>query len=103
MTTTSISMDIVKRILSFNNTFIYGNGTVAVINKIKKEDDRYELLLNIPKKEYCVVDDLIYVYIFINDTKDYFMTYKNYKIQLQTFEYVKDAVMLIDGVEHEII
>lgn len=60
------------------------------INKISPEDIRYELLQTIPPKEYDATDDTVYVYLYINDDKDYFMVYKNYAIQLQTLFYYKN-------------
>ena len=67
------------------------------IQKIPKNDIRYDLLQTIPNKEYDPVDDTVYVYMQINDDKDYFMVYKDCKIQLQTLKYIDNVIYFIDG------
>ena len=68
-----------------------------IIKKIQKNDIRYEILLNIPLKEYDPIDDVIFIYLDINQNKDYFLTYSNFKIQLQTFLYENNIIYRIDG------
>ena len=58
------------------------------INRIPKTDIRYTMLQTVPEKEYDEIDNMVYVYLWINDNKDYFMVYKNYSIQLQTLLYI---------------
>ena len=67
------------------------------ITKIQKNDERYEMLLQIPEKEYDPTDGVSYVYMSINNEKDYFLTYKNYEIQLQTLLYYDNVVHLLDA------
>jgi hypothetical protein len=68
------------------------------IKKIPENDERYNILLTIPVKEYDLTDDSIYVYLDISQEKDYFLVYKNFKIQLQTLLYTDDNVVhFIEG------
>lgn len=67
------------------------------IKKIPKTDERYAMLSTIPPKEYDPSDGVTFVYMSISSDKDYFLTYLNYKIQLQTFAYVNDSIYGIDG------
>jgi len=69
------------------------------IKKIPKEDERYDLLLRIPPKEYDELTDLTFVYLDIHQKKDYFLTYRNYEIQLQTFMYGDDGDPTVYGVD----
>jgi hypothetical protein len=71
--------------------------TFHTIKKIQKNDHRYELLLTIPPKEYDQIDYVVYVYMTINAVKDYFLTYSNYEIQLQTFLYSDGVIYGISG------
>jgi len=64
------------------------NKIVKQINRIPRDDPRYDLLLNIPEKDYDPEDGLIYVYLRINEEKDFYMVYKPYEIQLQTLTYI---------------
>ena len=61
---------------------------VMPINRIPKTDIRYTMLQTVPEKEYDESDNTVYVYLWINDNKDYFMVYKNYSFQLQTLLYI---------------
>jgi hypothetical protein len=54
-------------------------------NKISKTDVRYESLKTIPMKEYDT--DHSYVYLRINDEKDYYMVSINATIQTQILWY----------------
>ena len=67
------------------------------IKKIPKNDPRYQILLKIPLKEYDYSDDTTFVYLTINDEKEYYLVYKNCKIQIQTLMYYDDAIYLVDG------
>ena len=68
------------------------------IKKLPKNDERYQILRTIPFKEYDPTDDTIYVYLSISEEKDYFLVYKNFKIQLQTLLYTDDNVVhFIEG------
>ena len=48
--------------------------SVPIPNRIARNDPRYRLLQTIPEKEYEPLDDLTYVYLRINDNKDYYIT-----------------------------
>jgi hypothetical protein len=67
------------------------------IKKIQKNDPRYDLLLSIPLKEYDFRDGVTFLYLTINEDKDYFITYKDFEIQIQTLRYVGNAIYGIDG------
>jgi hypothetical protein len=61
------------------------------IKRISSDDIRYQILQTIPEKEYDSTDNtVVYVYLRINEDKDYFMVYKDYAIQLQTLFYYKN-------------
>ena len=74
--------------------------TFHKIKKIPENDMRYEVLRTIPNKEYDDEDYTTFVYLCITNQKDYFLTYRNYKIQLQTLLYGDgddNGVYFIDG------
>ena len=99
----NLPMDVVKIILSYDKRFVIRKGKILQINRIQQTDERYELLCLIPEKEYDTNSGLTYVYMTITDKKDYFLTYKDYQIQLQTFEYSNNTVYGIDGYTYDII
>jgi hypothetical protein len=84
------------------------------ISRIPKNDPRYQILSTIPEKEYDDQQNIVYVYLYISRTKDYFMTYRPYQIQLQTFVYIDyeprsvcdveitSQIICIDGFEYVI-
>ena len=90
MTTLSKQLIINKFILPKELLGIIKDYTFTTINKIQKNDKRYDLLLTIPQKEYDTDDGVTFVYMSINHDKDYFLTYHNYEIQLQTLLYDND-------------
>ena len=106
-----IPLDIVKHILSYDIRFVIRDGKIIQINKISENDERYEMLYRIPMKEYDQDNDDqnnnrpdSWVYLSINDDKDYFLSYTNYEIQLQTFDYSSgNCVRFIEGHKHFII
>ena len=65
--------------------------TQPKVNKIPSNDARYDLLRTITIKMYDPEDEVAYVYLRINDDKDYFLTstYKegHAQQQLQTMLY----------------
>jgi len=65
------------------------------IKEIPENDERYNLLLTIPDKEYDPIQCLSFVYLSIIEDKDYFLTYYKYIIQLQTFIYSNDVITRI--------
>jgi hypothetical protein len=101
--------------------------TLPPINRISRDDPRYAILQTIPLKEHDEEDNLDYVYLWIKDDKDYFITvqirddepdynryhdYLNYpdyefndddeptkvvEIQVQTFRYGRDRVIWLSG------
>jgi hypothetical protein len=72
--------------------------TFHKIKNIPENDERYNILLTIPVKEYDFTDKTIYVYLTISQEKDYFLVYKNFEIQLQTLLYTDDNVVhFIEG------
>jgi hypothetical protein len=72
--------------------------TFHKIKKIPENDERYEILLTIPIKEYDNTDNSVFVYLPISDEKDYFLVYFNYRIELQTFVYKGDyEVHFVEG------
>jgi len=69
------------------------------IKKIPTNDERYNLLLTIPLKEYDPSDDTTYVYMKITDEKEYYLVYTNFTIYLQTLRYSDNdnRIHLLDG------
>ena len=67
------------------------------IKKIDANDDRYHILSQMPTKEYSPEDDVTFVYLYISEQKDYFLTYCRFQIQLQTFIYGEENTVY--GVE----
>lgn len=58
------------------------------ISRIPRDDPRYQILSTIPEKEHDDQEDIMFVYLYISETKDYFMTYRPYQIGLQTLLYI---------------
>jgi hypothetical protein len=85
-------LNIPKEIIDIVKDYIFHK-----IKKIPENDPRYQILLTIPLKEYDDTDDTMFVYLSINDEKDYFLVYKNYKIQIQTLSYHDNVTYLVDG------
>lgn len=67
------------------------------IKKIPRNDERYDVLRTIPCKEYDPSDGVTFVYMRISSEKDYFLTYLNFEIQLQTLVYEEGN--MIYGIE----
>jgi hypothetical protein len=82
----NIPFEIVKHILSYDKRIVIRNEKIIQINSIlinfNRNDKRYELLLYIPLKEYNTINNITYLYLTITNDKDYFITYKNYEIQI---------------------
>ena len=63
------------------------------IKKIPKDDIRYQLLSDIPTKEYDEKDDTAYVYLQIKENKDYYIVFvsdrviNEFEFQIQILEY----------------
>ena len=55
--------DMIINIIGYNDVISYRNG--KYINKIKKDDDRRNLLMTIPKKIYDIYEMNYYVYLLI--------------------------------------
>lgn len=83
------------------------------IQRIPKDDIRYQLLSNIPSKEYDEQDDTSFVYLNINEDKDYYIVFvpsankRNVELQIQTLEYSRseqmDVVSVVDAHAFEIM
>lgn len=71
------------------------------IKKLDYCDYRYDILSTIPYKEYDSSDNTIFVYLSINEEKDYFIVYKDFAIYVQTFKYSNvnnnNVVYFLDG------
>jgi hypothetical protein len=83
----NIPLEIVKHILSYDKRFVIRNGKIIQINRIDHNDKRYQLLMKLPVKEYYPINNITYLYLSINDEKDFFITYKDYEIQIQILLY----------------
>ena len=71
--------------------------TFKSISKIPKTDHRYELLSQIPLKTYDEEDGTTFVYLSIKEDKDYFLTFVESEIQIQTFQYVDNYIYALDA------
>jgi len=68
------------------------------IKKIPENDERYNILLTIPYKEFDYSDNTVFVYLRISAEKDYFLVYANFEIQLQTLRYGDDnTIYFVEG------
>jgi len=76
-----LPIDVVKHILSYDNYIIEGNKVVKLINKIKKNDERYGILYKtFYKNMNCAVVDeynLKLVFLGANGNMIYLITYIN--------------------------
>ena len=68
------------------------------INRLSEYDERYDMLNTIPRKEIYYDEeketDITFVYLSINQEKDYYLTYNHYEMQIQTFEYPDDDTII---------
>jgi hypothetical protein len=78
------------------------NENVKKINIIPKTDERYNILREIPIKNFDPSDGITYVYLNIDDFKDIFITHDpNFDcIQYQILGYEGNTVFHIDGHMH---
>jgi hypothetical protein len=101
----NLPLEVVNHILSYDDRFLIQNGLVKDINKISKNDSRYMLLSNIPKKIFDVVDDVTHVYLCINHEKDYYINYNDYEFQIHVlgYQYKKNDFYSVDFVSFELL
>ena len=83
-----LPLDIIKYLLPYDKRFVVRKGQIIQINQIPKHDKRYELLASIPQKEYIADENLTFVYLDINENKDFYLTYCDNEIQLQSLLYI---------------
>ena len=86
----NLPFDIIKSILTYDNRFVIRKGKIILIKKIEKNDERYNLLLKMPEKEYC--GGCIYIYMKINQNTDLYMSYCDYEIYLHKVTYGKSCL-----------
>jgi hypothetical protein len=103
--TKNLPLEVVNHILSYDDRFLIQNGIVKDINKISKNDSRYMLLSNIPKKIFNVVNDVTYVYLYINHEKYYYINYNDYEFQIHVLgcQYKKNDFYSIDFISFELL
>jgi hypothetical protein len=96
----SIAKQLLINKFNFPKEIIY-NIKDYIFHKIKKipaNDERYQVLLTIPVKEYDKRNNSVFVYLSISDVKDYYIAYTNFEIQIQTLRYFgNNVVYLVDG------
>jgi len=99
----TLPLDVVKRILSYDFRFVIHNGRILQIGRIKTDDERYRLLSIISPKIYEYDNGFLSssVYISINHTKDMYITYRNFEIQIQVVEYMGEDIGEIEPYELE--
>jgi len=82
-----LPLEIIKNILSYNINFVIRKGEIIQINKIYANDERYQILRNIPEKKYTkMLGGGYYVNIDINDNKCIYIAY------LTDYEYLQILV-----------
>jgi hypothetical protein len=74
--------------------------TFHKIKRIPENDERYQMLYNIQPKIYDPTTNHTYVYLTINDEKDYYIVYLDFEIQVQVFKYETNRVVFIDGARY---
>jgi hypothetical protein len=89
--------------LTHNNTELSENTQIPSVSpplptvaKIDANDWRYEVLSNIPQKEYDE-DNTIFVYLWISDDKDYYLVNTGTELQIQTLVYFGNTIRLIEA------
>jgi hypothetical protein len=82
---------------SSENTQIPAVSPLPIVAKIDANDWRYEVLSNIPKKEYDEDDNTTIVYLWISDDKDYYLVNTGTELQIQTLVYLGNTVRLIEA------
>jgi hypothetical protein len=74
--------------------------TFHKIKLIPENDERYNKLYTIEPKIYDPTTNHTYVYLTINDQKDYYIVYLDFEIQVQVFRYETNRVIFIDGARY---
>jgi len=74
--------------------------TFHKIKRIPDNDERYQMLYNIQSKIYDPTTNEKYVYLTINDQKDYYIVYLDFEIIVQVFRYETNRVVFIDGARY---
>jgi hypothetical protein len=74
--------------------------TFHKIKQIPENDERYQMLYNIQSKIYDPTTNHTYVYLTINDQKDYYIVYLDFEIIVQVFRYETNRVIFIDGARY---
>ena len=74
--------------------------TFHKIKRIPENDERYQMLYNIQPKIYDPTTNDTYVYLTINDQKDYYIVYLDFEITIQVFRYETNRVIFIDGARY---
>jgi len=88
--TKTLPMDIIYHILSYDIRFTIRKGNILKINKIHNIERTYEILSTIPNKNYDPEEDMMFVYLGINSSKNFILTYKNSEINIDTLFYKND-------------
>lgn len=86
-----LPLEMVNHILSFDKRFVIRNGKVIQIKTIPKNDMRYHLLSNIPLKECSSIENTMFVFLFVNEWKQYFILHSKHEIKIQVLLYNTDT------------
>ena len=79
----NLPLEIVKHILQYDERFVIRYGKIIQINKIKKDDERYNILLKLPKKvKNLAFLNSISLILPINECNFFLITYYNYEITI---------------------
>jgi hypothetical protein len=74
--------------------------TFHKIKRIPENDERYNMLYTIHPKIYDPTTNHTYVYLTINNEKDYYIVYLDFEIQVQVFRYETNRVIFIHGARY---
>jgi hypothetical protein len=91
---------IIVIIIGYNDDISYRSG--KYINRIKKDDDRCNLLMTIPKKIYDIYEMNYYVYLQIDGDKDKYLLMEsethdnNYYIYLTKYNWHESTIYVVN-------
>ena len=94
-----LPIEIVKYIITYDKRFIIRKGKIIQINKIDKNDKRYNILFGIKKIVYDIEHNSSCVYLTVNSFKDFCINYYDYKLEFITLCYDEKGNIDIDEIQ----
>lgn len=84
LNTAQLPMDIIKLILSYDKRFVIRNGKIIQINSLKNIAETYYNITQIPRKQHWDMHELTFVFLPINQTKEYYISVINNELVIST-------------------